>query len=233
MDLDAVEEAGLTRVEAKVYLSVLELGSGLAGAITRHCGIQRRSVYDALERLIEKGLVSFVTTNNRKHFQAADPKRLSEICHERLNRVDHVLPELSLRYTMSKEKQETTFFKGKQALKTVFDDQLASGREVLVIGASSFAYQIVRFYFEKYDRQRVQKNIFVRAIFSERIRRKIPKAQIRYLPGFHSHAAINVYGTKVAIILWTESPFAILINNREIAESYRKHFELLWGIANL
>ena len=44
--------------------------------------------------------------------------------------------------------------------------------------------------------------------------------------------AINIYGEKVAIILWSkENPFAITIKNKGISEGYRKHFELLWRIA--
>lgn len=232
MDERAVEGAGLTRVEAKVYLTLLDLGSGLAGLITRKSGIQRRSVYDALERLIEKGLVSYIVTNNRRYYQAADPKRLIEITGEKTDKIKEVLPELELKFNMSREKQETTFFRGKQALKTVFDDQINTRKEILIFGASTYAAQIVKYYFERYDRLRVTHNIFVRAVFNQKLRKKIPKAEIRYLPRqYRSHTATNVWGDKVAIILWTENPFAILINNKEIADSYRKYFELMWKIA--
>jgi len=56
--------------------------------------------------------------------------------------------------------------------------------------------------------------------------------EIKYLPKeFSSHTAINIYADKVAIILWEENPFAILIKNKSIAESYRKYFSLMWNIA--
>ena len=62
--------------------------------------------------------------------------------------------------------------------------------------------------------------------------KKIPYAEIRFLPkNYATPAATNIYGNKVAIINWTENPLAILINNKEIADSYRKYFEILWKSA--
>ena len=62
---------------------------------------------------------------------------------------------------------------------------------------------------------------------------RIPFAEIRYLPEKYSGpAATNIYGDKVAIILWSkENPLAIVIKNKEIAESYKKFFELMWRIS--
>lgn len=232
MDDHDLLQIGLTRVEAKVYVAVLELGASLAGTVTRECGIQRRSVYDTLERLIQKGLVSYIKTNNRRFYQAAHPKRILEISQERLDNVKKLIPELELKYSMSKEKQDTTFFRGKHGLRTVFDDQISCAKDILILGASAFAYEIVKYYFDRYDSIRQRKNIHVRAIFSEKLQRIVPNAEIRYLPKhYSSHAATNIYGDKVAIILWTKNPLAILISQKEIADSYRNYFELLWGMA--
>ena len=58
---------------------------------------------------------------------------------------------------------------------------------------------------------------------------KIPLAEVRYLPaGYGSYAATNIYGNKVAIILWTENPFAILIEEKKLADGYRSFFKFLW-----
>ena len=54
---------GLTNTEAKIYVTLIDLGRAQAGIISRKSGIHRRSVYDALERLIEKGLVSYIKEN--------------------------------------------------------------------------------------------------------------------------------------------------------------------------
>ena len=70
-------------------------------------------------------------------------------------------------------------------------------------------------------------------MFNTREKRKIPFAEIKYMhKKYSSPLAINIYGKKVAIILWSkENPFAVVIKNKEISEGYKKYFELVWGVA--
>ena len=77
--MEELKSAGLTDNESKIYLALIDLGPSLAGQISRKTGMYRRSVYDTIEMLIEKGLVSYILQNNRKIFQAANPERLLQI----------------------------------------------------------------------------------------------------------------------------------------------------------
>ncbi|RLE38854.1 hypothetical protein DRJ17_02765 [Candidatus Woesearchaeota archaeon] len=230
-------EAGLTDSEAKVYLTLLDLGMDLAGTIARKSGIHRRSVYDILDRLIEKGLVSYIVKNNQRHYEATDPIRLIELLKEKERKIQEVLPRLQLKYSMTREKQETNFYRGKNGLKTVFEDQLKEGKEILIFGANVDVNEVIKFYFPHFDRARVQKKIKVKFIFSEDARdnpaiKKIPLKEVRYIPkGFSSPAATYIYGNKVAIILWSENPLAILIKQKEIADNYKQFFKFVWDSA--
>ena len=71
--MELLKQFNLTDNEIKVYLSLLELGSALVGDITKKTGIHRRNVYDCIERLVKKGLVGYVSNNNRKFFRATEP----------------------------------------------------------------------------------------------------------------------------------------------------------------
>ncbi len=230
-----LQELGLTANEAKIYLALVDLGSSLAGTISRKTGIHRRTVYDAIERLVEKGLVSYIVKNNRHYFEASNPKQLLSLLEEKKEAIKSILPELEARFSFKKETQETLFFKGKQGLKSIFEDQIKQGKQILIFGASPKAYNILKYYFKFYDKARVRKKIKVKVIFDSGARgkiKKIPHAEIKYLPkNYATPAATNVYGNKVAIINWIERPLAILINQKEIADSYRKYFEILWKSA--
>jgi sugar-specific transcriptional regulator TrmB len=229
---ESLKGMGLTEQESRVYLALLELGPSLAGTISRKTGIHRRNVYDITERLIQKGLIGYIVKNNRRLFEASNPERFSEIIKERQKEIEESLPEMKMMYEKTKEKQETNFYKGIEGLKTVFEDQLESGNEILILGASSSAFEILPFYFKWYDQDRVRKKIKVRIISSEKLGKKIPLAETRYLPQKYANPlAINIYRDKVAIILWKKEPIAIVIKNSEIAESYRSYFELTWNIA--
>jgi HTH-type transcriptional regulator, sugar sensing transcriptional regulator len=232
MNLEYLESAGLTNAEAKIYVVLVENGSSLASFVTKKSGLHRRTVYDALERLIEKGLVSYIRKNNRKYFEAQSPKRLLEIIKEKEKNVNEAIISLEGLFNVTKEKEETVFYRGKEALKTIFDDQVNEEKDILILGASANARDIIKYYFSKYDDERKKKKLKIKAIFSEKIGQKIPYAEIRYLPKKNSsEMAANIYGNKVALILWTENPLAILIRNKKIADSFRNYFEIMWEIA--
>jgi len=237
MDLETLKDTGLTKNEALVYRALLELGPSLAGQISRKIGLHRRTVYDTTEMLIKKGLIGYILKNNRRLFSASSPKRFLEILEEKENNINSILPEMIAYYKKTQEKQETNFYKGKQGLKTVFEDQIETGKEILILGAYPIAYEVLQFYFKWFDEKRKKKKIKAKIIFNKvgktLQKPKIPLCEIKYLPQkYSSPLAINIYGDKVAIILWSkENPLAIVIKNKEISEGYKKYFEVMWKIA--
>jgi len=231
MDVKSVlKEAGLNESEVKVYLALLKRGPSLAGVISRITGIHRRNVYDITERLIQKGVIGYIIENNRRLFEAVDPQRFLEVLKQRELELLKNLPALREIYLSKKEKQETNFYKGREGLKNVFQDQLVDNKEVLILGASKSAFEVLPFYFKWYDKDRIKRKIKVRMIASDRFEKKIPLSEIRFLPKEYANPlAINIYKDKVALILWSkEKPLAIVVKNKEISDSYRKYFELMW-----
>ncbi|MFH1500605.1 MAG: helix-turn-helix domain-containing protein [archaeon] len=230
--MEELREVGLTENESKVYLALLELGPSLAGQVSRKTGLHRRTVYDTTEMLIKKGLLGYILKNNRRLFQASSPSRFLDIIKEKENLIAPIVKKLEGMYTKTKEKEETNFYKGKEGLKTVFEDQLKC-KEILILGASPKAYEILKFYTKWYDKARKEKKIKARIIAEDRNVKRIPLAEIRYLPEKYSNpVAVNIYGDKVAIILWESSkPMAIVIKSEEISKGYKNYFELMWKVA--
>lgn len=237
MNQKLLEEAGLTSTEARIYLALLEKGSSKAGDISRNTGVHRRSVYDAIERLVEKGLVSYIKTNNRRYYEAANPERLIELLKEKQDNLMQIMPELQLLRQYSEEKKEVLFFRGKQAIKTVFDDQIQEGEEVLILGDAVNVNEIVKYYFPHFDKQRAEKNMKVRMLFDESARKeaylkKIPLAELRFIKkGNKAPVSTNIYADKVSIIIWEENPKAILIKEPVLAQSFKSYFEFIWSFA--
>jgi len=232
-----LEKLGLTASESLIYLCLLEEGALLAGRISRNTGIHRRTVYDALERLIQKGLVSYIKMNNQRYFEAAPPARLLDIVHAHEAMVNAVLPELDVKYKYSKEKRETLFFRGKASLKTLFDDQLAVGEDICIFGSSTFVEEVLPFYFIHFDRARLVKKIKVHLLLPKQLRGHaglagIPLCEIRFLPVAHtSVVSTNVYGGVVSHVLWRGEHSGLLIRLPELAAAQKTYFELLWKSA--
>jgi len=164
--------------------------------------------------------------------------KAAEIIEEEKRGIEAVMPQMLNMFNQEKEKpkEDTLFFKGKNGLKSIFEDQIAEGKEILIVDTSNVAYEMFEIYFHWFDKRRKQKKIPAKIIFNEiekANKPKIPLAELRYLPKEYSTpAAINIYGNNVAIIHWSkENPFAILIKQKEIADGYRKYFQLLWKSA--
>ena len=83
MDKTILKQIGLTDHEITIYLTALELGESLASKISEKIRMNRTHVYDILEGLISKGLVSYVIKSNKRYFSATDPHRLVELVKEK------------------------------------------------------------------------------------------------------------------------------------------------------
>ena len=236
MDIGAIQQAGLTSTEAKIYSVLLKQKGQQAGEIAKQTGIHRRNVYDAVERLVSKGLVGEFLEGKKKHFVAESPKRLLGLIKERETSLNRILPSLQAIYDTRKQEAEVQIYRGKNGLKTVLDDQLAVKKEeVWVYGAYNDFQKALKYYFPHFEKNRLKSNVKVRLLFDESSR-KTPLSrqllEIKYLPKFWSGpVSVNIYREKVAIILWEEQPITILISSKQVSESYRSYFNLLWKIA--
>lgn len=233
---EALKQAGLPENEAKVYLTLLEIGSETAGTITKRSGINRTNVYDSLERLTEKGLVSYVIQSNRKYFEATSTRRIIKYLEEKEKEIRNrkkiikaILPELEIKRKLSKEPQEATIYKGKKGLKSVAEDVIVKRKEVLIFGAEGKFKDIFTHYFKQWHLKRKNTKIKLKIIYNKKIKRKLPLAQIKYNLNLEETPATTwVYGDKTAIIVWSEQPLITLIRSKEVAKSYKQFFSLIW-----
>src|SRR3989344_5030598 len=83
-----LETIGLTKNEVKIYLALLEIGATSTGAIIKKTGIHTSKVYDGLERLSEKGLVTYIIEANTKHYKAVNPDRILDFLDEKKKKIE-------------------------------------------------------------------------------------------------------------------------------------------------
>src|SRR3989338_3750233 len=144
MNIEILETIGLTKAEIKVYLALLEIGSSTTGPIVEKSGASSSKIYEILEKLIQKGLASFVIESGMKYFEAAQPSRLLDYMREKeesltkqRQELQNIIPELELKRKYSKQKSEATIFRGLKGVKTAYEDilnTLKPGDEYYVTG---------------------------------------------------------------------------------------------------
>ncbi len=69
---------GLTNGEARVYLSMIQIGPSKVGKIVELSRVSYSKIYGVLDRLILKGLASYSIQNNIRYFQSLEPTRLND-----------------------------------------------------------------------------------------------------------------------------------------------------------
>src|SRR3989344_2017367 len=108
----------LTEGEIQVYMSLVDIGKATAGVITKHANISSSKVYEVLQRLRNKGLVSDVIENGIHTYDATPPERLVTFLEEKKQQlqqsqeaVQSFLPYLKERRETKTEKSETVVYK--------------------------------------------------------------------------------------------------------------------------
>ncbi len=236
MDWHQLEQAGLSPNEAKCYIALLKLGSASANEISRKSGIHRVSVYDALRGLREKGLISQIMRANKLLFEAGNPEKIQELIQEKENQLEEakkVIPQLLLEFKLAKQKQEIHSFKGLAGIKTVLQEMLKSATEILDFGAEYKIKEFLPYDYPKWDKERVKRKIKMRIVANIKIKpTKILLTEIKFVPKeFASAVSTYIFDGKVALIMWVDSPLAVLIEHQAVYESYKSYFEYLWKTA--
>ncbi|MFC1696839.1 helix-turn-helix domain-containing protein [Nanoarchaeota archaeon] len=242
MNKKILEEIGLTKSEINVYLSLLELGSSSTGKIVDKSKVASSKIYEILDKLMQKGLASFIIKSGVKYFEAAPPERIMDYMKEKETKFNEqkqelkqILPELELKQKLAKYKSEATIYKGIKGMETAYFNALKllkANEEVLVIGAPSRSKAMNRF-FIKFNKERAKRKIKMRIIYNEAARgdeRTLnnPLSEIKYTPEI-TPASIDIFNDRVIISPEAKEPLSIVIDSKEVAESFRVQFEKSWN----
>lgn len=227
---EVLESLGFSSNEIKVYLTLNDHGSTPAGKIAKIAKIDRSSCYNALKLLLEKGLASYVVVGNTKHFQATGPKRLLDYVKEQEENVKEILPELHARHKSAKIEGQVRLFKGIKGVKSIFLDIARTGENNYVFGSEGqFSEKMPEFALQ-FDRLKKENKIRTQLILRKGHKELDKKtSEYRFLTTVDKSPAVtNIYGDKIAIIIWTEEPEGIVIENKAAAKAYKSYFDILW-----
>lgn len=233
---EVLQKVGLNINESKIYLTLLELGPSLAGKLSEKSGINRRTVYDILNSLMNSGLVSFIIRENRKWFKATDPKVFLELLKENQQAFADILPLLQQKNEKSKEKHEATIFRGKKGVITILEN-LLEHTEIWTLGSHGASKRILGPYFELHHKKRKQKKILSKFLLSERLRGsewiKALSAEIKYFgKDYDSTITTAITDKKIAVIVWVDEPVGIVIESKDVCNAFKNYFKILWAVAN-
>lgn len=233
---------GLIPNEAKVYDALLGLREVSAQQISLKANIHRRTVYDELKKLIEKGLVNESIIKGEKRFVATNPERLIEILKEKEQMINNALPGMKAKYKALEKKEEARFFRGIEGFKLYLQAILDEGKDVYFIGAKAFWLDPrLQHYLRHFDKERKKRKIKFYHIFDHEVKEQKPEIlelvgkPYKFFPKkYSSPTAVDIFGEYVVTFVGVEpgklheEPVQFMLKSKELAEGYRKFFQFMW-----
>ncbi len=232
--------SGLTKNEAKVYLALLKLGKATAAEITKKSGVHRVNVYDVLDRLMEKGLISTIHRSKKRIYEAANPNQLSKLLKEKEAALNQILPTLEKEFEIKKEKKNAYHFFGPEGVMQSYYMMLEQNQTLYAMGGSGLNRKYLKHRHEMWTKERIKANIPVKALYYESTRENKEKSHsddktvdIRFIPDkYTTSCMVDICGDLVVNLLPIEGNImAIVIENKELADSYRQFFQNMWDNA--
>ena len=238
-----LEEIGLTKGEIDVYLALLELGLSTTGKITKEASISSSKVYEVLQRLINKGLASYVIENGKHCYSATPVGRLIDFLEDKKKdlaesqeTIKKLIPQLEAKRKNTKI-PESVIYRGKQgpviALNDLLEQYKKGVKEAVGYGTDEDDY--VKYFpaqLNEYFKKAKKFKINERLLFAKGFKSPNPHANIRYISQeYLSPVRTMICGKKVYIVDFTAPMTTIIIEKEEIAKAYMKHFDMIWKIA--
>jgi HTH-type transcriptional regulator, sugar sensing transcriptional regulator len=239
-----LRKIGLTEGEIRVYLSLMDIGNTTVGAIIDKSRISSSKVYIILEKLIHKGLASYIMKEKTRYYQATSPSRLidyiekeeSEL-HQTKIEMNKLVDKLNQRKLRNRQKEDATIYRGLNGLKSAWKEAINS----IPIGSTyyffSFGYgsdPLLQQFFKNTALELKEKQIKIRGIANMKEKRLYNKYysslgyKMKYV-NLQLPSDISIIGDYVITLVWDkDEPVVYMIKSNVLADSYKLFLEDLW-----
>ena len=231
---------GFSAGEGKVYEAIMASDNPTLQSIHELTGIERRNVYDTINKLINKGLVAYYTENGRKLYKLTNPKNLLTYFEEQEKEIedkkrllDLELPALVEQYSKSKSKIGVQAYRGKEGVKALLNEMLDYPHHYFIGANWGVRKYVGEQWWRAWDKKRVERKIWWHDLLTKKMfaaqPAKLGYYEKKWLPAeFDSPNVICIFGDRVANFFWVDPPFAFEIQNEEISRNYLSYFKYIW-----
>ena len=244
--INTLKEAGLTDGEARVYIAITELGESSVGKIVDKSKVTKSIIYQILEKLIEKGLISFIYKEKTKYFQPEPPNNLITFLEEQKNKINkteeaikNIIPQLLMKRATAKHSTVTVYegFKGLMTAYTKRFNVLKEGDEYINWGLPATQPKHHHIFWERDHKERGKRKIKAKLLYNKQVDDKTLKnrnsfkgVDARRMPlNVEAPSWLMVYKDIVVMAIPQGiHPITIEIHNPEVAKSFTKYFEWFW-----
>ncbi len=240
------QSLGLSKNESKIYEILIRYGERGVGFISEKSGVHRRNVYDSLNRLLEKALVTEIIESSENKYQAAEPKKLLEIIREKSDSIEKLLPSLEKIYFSTPTEYKVHTYRGKEGWKQYMKDILRADKPFYSIAAQgAWMDTRVKSFYPGFLEQMKKKKIPMHHLFDYDVKESTHEIlnhvgkNFKFLPKkYATNSGIDVFGDRVNImhqqylgkVGTDEEIIFTVIVNQNLADSFRTWFQYMWDM---
>ena len=232
---------GFSRKEAIVYLAILEAGEITVSHIANKTHLKRTSVYDILESLKEKGVVSITKRKGVQQVSALSPRNLVGQFLQAATMAEQALPQLMELAYSSPLKPRMRFYEGMDGLREILRDMSFSKGQTL--GFTDYAQmpmELFTFIRKEVVPERRKRKNFILLIVPRNERNihvqtedDLHFGEHRFVeyPEEKHHIEVLIYDlTKVAFSSFKDGElFGVVIDSVAVYETLQNLFWLIWN----
>ena len=238
MDTSLLMQIGLSEVQSKIYLYLIEQGQSTPSQIATGIGENRTTVYSAIEKLEKLSLISQKNKGKVSAYIPNHPSALESIAEKRLRLVakqvknlESNLPSLINYYNEYQSTPGATTFYGKEGIKTIWNKVIATKQPYYFV-RSQHDEMNDKQALEEFKQARIDANIVAENItpseftnYSDEAAKKWNLTRT-FLPSndYNSPVEIDIFGDNVAFINFGKDGMSTLIESPEIADAMRQMF---------
>lgn len=240
-----LKSAGLTENESKVYLSLLKLGLSTTSIIVQEAAISSGKIYETLDKLHKKGLVSITEIRGVKHFQTTSPQALltyideqKKSLEEKKKELENILPGLLSLQAQPKYPTSVNMIIGERSIRPLIDELFTKAKQTIcamgIRGSKNRRYN--DFWWHTGRAIIKKKKTKAYYLFSEnkseyfKKHLKLGYIEVRSMQSV-TPIAIDIVDNDVLIFSYGDEFTCVHISNKDIADSFRGFFMSLWNQA--
>lgn len=243
-------DAGLTKPQARTYKKLVENGPTAPPALAKLINESRTNTYKLLESLEEIGLVSRDETHKKLRYWANNPTVLADNWKRRVQevksaekRIQGSMPELIDNYMRHSEQPGVRYFYGKEGIEQVYNDQLADKQPIsfiMSIGVRNhFGIQAMHEIRNRFPKLGIKRKVFypdvAQSLLPNEERVTVEESDRLMLleriwlepEDLVEPVEWSVYGNKVSVISLGQEMLGMVIESKQIADSFREILDLL------
>lgn len=231
--IEKLMQIGFTKNEAIVFEALVHYGEISASELSKKVSIDRSVTYNILDNLVLKGFVSHISKNGKKRFFVKKAESLLIPLQEKLFIATDLMKTVEEKQKILAQVTDVSIHEGKDALK-ILDSEWIKAKKIYALNVVGKADQLIPYHMAQI-RHKAHKKTEAKVIVSSAEGKEAMK-----LYGIKPKVIPKKYWNNVPVVIHEDivlittfekdKPLSIRIQNKNIADAFRKDFELIWEL---